>query len=75
MMQISFQNILFDIQTSGLVIVRKNLYSKVGVYRDEPVVWRSDALAIVDGSDVRLQSDSVKYKLCKQGINNIQLFN
>ena len=69
MMQISVQNILFDIQTSGLVIARKNLYSKVGVYTDEPVVWRSDALDIVDGSDVRLQSDSVKYTLC------IQLFN
>ena len=37
-MQISFQNILFNIQTPGLVIVRKNLYRKVGVYRDEPVV-------------------------------------
>ena len=61
-MQISFQNILFDIQTSGLVLVRKNLYSKVGVYTVEPVVWWSDALGIVDGSDVRLQSDSVKYK-------------
>ena len=29
-------------------IAQKNIYSKVGVYTDEPVVWWSDALAIVD---------------------------
>jgi len=45
------------------MIVRKNLYSKVGVYTGEPVVWWSDALAIVDVGDVRLQSDSVKLQI------------
>jgi len=67
--------IIIRISTSELWIARKHLYFKVGVYTDEPVVWRYDALAIVDVGDVRVPPDSVKYKLCKQGINNIQIFN
>jgi len=49
--------------TSGLMIVRKNLYSKVDVYTGEPVVWWSDALAIVDVGDVRVPPDSVKLQI------------